>query len=482
MRLSLSRRAACRLMAAASSSAAWANQAAYEPNWQSLSRHAVPEWFHDAKLGIFVHWGLYSVPAWAPLATEAMKDAAAKGDYGRLAPTEWMKANPYAEWYLNTLLIEGSPTAIHHRQTYGSRFSYLDFIPEFNRAIRKWNPASMADAFLQAGARYVVLTTKHHDGFTLWPSRVVNPYRRPHQRAAARDLVGELSSAVRKHGLQMGLYYSGGLDWSFGGSPIVSILDLRRTNPETAEYAAYADAHWRELLSRYQPSILWNDITYPKLGQTARILAEAYNQDPDIVVNDRFAAPHSDYLTPEYRQFHDVQAKKWEICRGMGGSFGFNTLDTEQSMLSGREIIHLLVDVVSKNGNLLLNVGPKADGSIPESQQQRLQVLGRWLRQNGGAIYGTRPWKTAQATAGDVPVRFTAKRGVLNAILLKRPPSGEIVIPGVVPETGSTIRLLGVPTALPWTRSEAGARVTLPAELPGEHAWTLQIAPAGGEG
>ncbi|MBI3469839.1 MAG: alpha-L-fucosidase [Candidatus Solibacter usitatus] len=166
----------------------------YEPTWESLRHHKVPEWFEDAKLGIFIHWGLYSVPAWAT----------PSGELGKVAPDQWFKNNPYAEWYLNTLKIPDSPTRKHHTATYGESFQYLDFVPIFNREIQKWNPDAWAKLFQEASARYVVLTTKHHDGFTLWPSQVRNPHRRPDQQHASRDLVGELTKAVRAQNLKMG--------------------------------------------------------------------------------------------------------------------------------------------------------------------------------------------------------------------------------------------------------------------------------------
>ena len=176
---------------------------AYEPTLESLRTHAVPGWYDDAKLGIFVHWGLYSVPGWAPVA----------GEYGELIAKEgwasWFAKNPYAEWYLNSIRIEGSPSHRHHVQTYGEGFSYDDFVPLFNEAIGAWNPGDWAELFRQAGAGYVVLTTKHHDGFLLWPSRTPNPVKEGY--AASRDLVGELAEAVRARGMRMGLYYSGAL-------------------------------------------------------------------------------------------------------------------------------------------------------------------------------------------------------------------------------------------------------------------------------
>ena len=234
----------------------------YDPDWTSLKRHPVPKWFEDAKLGIFVHWGLYSVPAWAV----TRKGPRQQRDWSQLLadPKRWFRENPYAEWYLNTMRIKDSPTWKHHVETYGENYDYLDFIPIFNREAQKWNPDEWAELFKEVGARYVVFTSKHSDGFTLWPSGAHNPHRGTDQQGAQRDIVGYLTKAVRAQGLKMGLYYCGGLDWSFVETPIQVLPDLYGTVPQSDEYTRYADTQWGELIDRYQPSVLWNDISYPK--------------------------------------------------------------------------------------------------------------------------------------------------------------------------------------------------------------------------
>ncbi|MXX67163.1 MAG: alpha-L-fucosidase, partial [Chloroflexi bacterium] len=249
----------------------------FEPNWESIRMHRVPDWYHDAKLGIFVHWGLFSVPAWATPV----------GEFGTVDWDRWFANNPYSEWYLNTLRIEGSPTFEHHRATFGDGFDYMDFAEEFNARTRRWDPLAMAKLFKSSGAGYVVLTSKHHDGFTLWPSRVENPHLPPDRRCSERDLVGELTDAVRGLGLRMGLYYSGGLDWSFNPTPIKSQELVGATINHTPEFAAYADAHWRELRERYDPIILWNDIGYPEQADLAAIVADFSYDHPDGLINAR---------------------------------------------------------------------------------------------------------------------------------------------------------------------------------------------------
>lgn len=437
------------------------------PTMESVKEHEVPEWFHDAKFGIFIHWGLYSVPAWAP----------PTGELGKVDWNTWFTNNPYAEWYLNTMKIEGSPTWKHHRETYGADFDYYDFIPIFNREIQKFKPDEWAKLFKDVGAQYVVLTTKHHDGFTLWPSWVPNP-NLANRDKVSRDLVGDLTQSVRDQGLKMGLYYSGGLDWSFYKTPIIYAGTHRITAPKSVGYAAYADAHWRELIDRYQPSVLWNDITYPEKGNVVGIFADYYNRVPDGIINNRWGIEFNDFITPEYAQMEEITEKKWESCRGIGYSFGYNQVEDDSHMLSVEELVHFLVDVVSKNGNVLLNIGPKPDGTIPAGQVERLQGLGEWLDTNGQAIYGTRPWIQAdgQTTNGD-DVRYTRKGDVIYAIVMADSPSGDVTLQSLYPEPGSTIKLLGNNGNVQWQQAGKDVTITMPAGFSAKHAFTFKITP-----
>src|SRR5438477_7561448 len=374
--------------------------AKYEPTIESLDQHPLPQWYDDAQLGIFIHWGLYSVPGWAPLQHP-------EHDF---SSQDYILNNPYAEWYLNVLRIDGSPTQKYHAEHYGKDFDYYNFAPIFDKEIQKWNPDTWAKVVRQAGAKYVVLTTKHHDGFTLWPSATKNPALPMDRQHASRDLVGELTAAVNQQGLRMGLYYSGGYDWTFVPGPIRVAADYDKVKPQSEAYGKYADAQVRELIERYKPALLWNDIDYLKSGHALEIMAEYYNAIPDGVIDNRFGVPHSDFGTPEYEKVDQINPKKWEECRGLGRSFGYNRAEGEAETISSGELIHLLVDIVSKNGNLLLDVGPEADGTIPAVQMERLQALGNWMRVNGQAIYETHPWKRAEgASVQGIPVRFTQK-------------------------------------------------------------------------
>jgi alpha-L-fucosidase len=303
---------------AVTSAVATANaQQRFEPTLESLARHEVPGWYHDAKLGIFVHWGLYSVPAWAtPI-----------GKPGDVDWPTWFKNNAYAEWYSHTLRIPGSPTRHHHDRTYGRGFGYYDFARDFDRESARWNPDVTARLIRRSGAKYVVLTAKHSDGYLLWPSATPSPHLPTGGQMAARDLVGDMAAAVRKEGLRFGVYYSGGIDWSFkpvlwdGPAP-------GRSSPGDGSggraVRAYARGHLRELITRYRPSIIWNDIGFPKGRETLQIIADYYNATPDGVIDDRWSVDIGDFTTPEYQQYDTITTRKWESTRGLGYSFGYN--------------------------------------------------------------------------------------------------------------------------------------------------------------
>src|SRR3546814_746491 len=304
---------------------------------EDLQARAVPQWYDDAKLGIFVHWTAAAVPAYAPITDSPFDLAAGGGGW-----EEAMRCSPYTEWYQNSISIEGSPAAQHHAEVHGNR-PYDDFVAQFLSAHAGWQPEPWADLFAQAGARYVVLVTKHHDGVLLWPSDTPNPHKE--RWASERDLVGDLAGAVRERGMRFGTYYSGGLDWTFGGLPMTDFSAMFAAIPQTPEYLAYADTHWRELIARYQPDLLWNDIGYPAAADLDGLFAEYYAAVPEGVVNNRFdwiaqtaGAKHCDFVTPEYSTKGDPN-RKWESTRGIGTSFGFNREESEDTYLAPDEKI-----------------------------------------------------------------------------------------------------------------------------------------------
>ncbi len=447
-----------------------------------MPERALPSWFDDAKFGIFVHWTPASVPAYAPVGPDPFTAAAQHGWEHALAHM------PYVEWYQNSLGIEGSPVQRHHREHYGDR-PYDDFIPQFVAAHEGWSPSAWADLFAAAGARYVVLVTKHHDGFLLWPSEIATG--RTGWRDS-RDLVGETASAVRERGLRFGVYYSGGLDWTFGGLPIANFASMLTAIPQSDDYVKYVDGHWRELIARYEPSVLWNDIGSPAGLDLDALFTHFYDRVPDGVVNNRFDVlgvaagnVHADFVTPEYTLAEDARGPKWEATRGLGTSFGYNREETEDDYESARALVHLLVEAVARGGNLLLNVGPTADGTIPWAQATRLLAVGWWLQRNGEALYGTRAGDEPARTNRDgVEIRYTRRGEDCFAIVLDPPASSRVHVPMVRPPHDAKVLLLGSEDTTPWTpvgvagvAGDDGIVVELPIPPSDTPAIALRISP-----
>lgn len=363
--------------------------------WEQL-RRPTPDWFRKAKLGFFIHWGAYSVPAWAePI-----------GELGTIPRKTWYRHNPYAEWYFNTIRIAGSPAQMHHQTVYGG-CDYDDFLDQWNTDTFDAN--AVVKQLVDAGGSYLVLTTKHHDGICLWDAPETRG-RNTVQRGPHRDLVGEYAQACRAHGMRFGAYYSGGLDWyvrptapieDHGGRDI----ELR---PLDQEYARYAAEHIRDLIARYSPDILWNDINWPDAGKNfldygiGTVFEEYYRFQPDGLVNDRWEVPHADYVTSEYqaRTNHESSAT-WENCRGVGLSFGYNAAEGPEHAKSGPELAKHLVDTVTRGGRLLLGVGPQADGSLPQWQANIVSDLGEWMRCAGTTLAGTEPTGATNELSAD---------------------------------------------------------------------------------
>jgi alpha-L-fucosidase len=343
----------------------------------ALNQREPPAWFDEAKFGIFIHWGPYAVPAFAP--TEGTVNDALVNHFD-----DWALHIPYAEWYWNALQYPESATYSYHVTTYGSGYSYDNFGRTFREETETWDPDAWADLFAAAGAKYVVLVTKHHDGFLMWPSAHTNPNKGDWY--SERDIVGELAAAVRGHGMRFGVYYSAGLDWAWNPRSARNIVEVGAATPLDDAYQDYVEAHYRELIERYEPSVLWNDIGYPfneGLWELQRDYVEAV---PEGVVNDRFAVigplakglqtpfirdfshlllkflieltgdlsvlqdtppPHYDFRTLEYQSMEAILEEKSEVTRGMGIGFGYNQFEPESAFMSGEELIHSFVDIVS---------------------------------------------------------------------------------------------------------------------------------------
>jgi alpha-L-fucosidase len=333
-------------------------------SWDELRARPYPAWFRDAKLGIFIHWGVYSVPA-----------------YGA--------SESYGEWFLRGLQVGDTVRTAFLQRHYGEDFSYYDFAPLFRAEL--FDPVEWADLFVRAGAKYVVLVSKHHDGYALWPSEYA-PGWNSVAVGPKRDIVGELTAAVRSAGLEMGLYYSLA-EWTH------PLHRWYTDPPETIR--PYVEQHmipqFRELVSAYRPTVLFADgewLNTAEQWHARELIAWYYHTvGADAVVNDRWGAGSDiGFLTPEYSAGLEVTDRPWAEVRGLGRSFALNRNEKLEAYMTPQALVHYFAGAVAAGGGMILNVGPAADGQIPLLQQERLVQLGSWLATNGEAIYGSRPW------------------------------------------------------------------------------------------
>jgi alpha-L-fucosidase len=468
----------------------------YEAKWESLDKRPMPAWFQDAKFGIFIHWGLYAVPSYAAAGVP--------------------KEQQYAEWYWNSVesgkklapTAPGSAAWRFHQRVYGPDFDYARFAPMFRAEL--FEPDQWADTFQKSGAKYVVLTSKHHEGFTLWPSAAADrAWGRPWNSVTAgpkRDLLGDLSEAVRRKGVRMGIYYSL-YEWY---NPLW-LADKERYAVE------HMHPQFKDVVSRYKPSIIFSDgewdLTSDK-WRSEELLAWLYNESPvkdEVVINDRWGKDsrhkHGGYWTTEYTAGMSDAKHAWEENRGMGYSYGYNRVERVEHYRSGREMVLMLADIVSRGGNLLLDIGPTADGRIPVIMEERLLQIGAWLKVNGEAIYGTRQWTgTRQWSAGELPkveydkefmtpydvsklaeapaggkaaidAFFTKKDNAVYAIL-PRWPGKRFTVKGFDAKRVKSVALLGGAEGLKFGAAAGGVAVALPempAALMGQPAWVLKI-------
>ena len=459
----------------------------FKPSWDSLVNYQVPEWYIDGKFGIFIHWGLYAVPA-----------------FGN-------------EWYPRNMYLQDAKEFEHHVKTYGpqSQFGYKDFIPLFKA--ENYDPDHWAELFRSAGARFVVPVAEHHDGFAMydtalsaWNAAKMGP---------KRDLIGELAEAVRKQWMVFGLSSHRAEHWWFmdGGMKFDSdVQDAahaglygpaqpRDTQPNE-EFLDDWLARTCELVDKYQPQLVWFDwwIEQPTFAPyLKKFAAYYYNRAAEwergVAINYKNESFYREAAVYDIErgQLTDINPHFWQTDTAIArNSWGFVQ---EQSYKSAGSIVGDLVDIVSKNGALLLNIGPKADGTIPEPEEEVLLEIGRWLSVNGEAIYDTRPWKvygegptqvgkgsftdTRREAFTSQDIRFTTKGDALYATLLAWPENGEVTIQSL----GSNLRLfaadiasvelLGAKDPLKWSRTVRGLKVKLPTGKPCNHAYALKITP-----
>lgn len=480
----------------------------FKEDWESLKAYECPEWFKDAKLGIFIHWGPYSVPAyrseWYPRLMYMDKkvwspDGVPWGEDAKLA------TEPVNHVYL------------HHVKNWGplDKFGYKDFIPLFTAD--KFDPAEWMGLFQEAGARYVVPVAEHHDSFamynskhTKWNSVGMGPQR---------DVLGELFEEGKERGLKMGAsshlaflwsYYNKEEGWD-SANPEYRDLYGWNADPKAPVDDEFLDLWWRrtsDIVDSYHPDILWFDFYWDReefRPLHKKLAAHYYNmgidQGKQVCLQSKNFNNFESF--PEGTHTYDVERGKlagigervWQTDTSIGVSSWCYSSNWECKPVA--TIINDLIDVVSKNGCLLLNVGPKADGSIPEDQKAVLLELGQWMKVNGEAIYDTRPWKvfgegptevqTGHHSEGrnedftSADFRFTQKEGRLFAIVLDWPVSGEVTIESLA--VGSelregackSVRMLGVDGDLPFTENEKGLSVQVGTERVGDYAFCLEI-------
>ena len=469
----------------------------FEPSWESLRGYRIPAWYQDGKFGIFIHWGVYAVPAFD------------------------------TEWYPRNMYRQDERAFAHHVATYGpqTEFGYKDFIPHFKA--EHFDPHAWAALFAEAGARFVVPVAEHHDGFAMYDSALSRWTAA--KMGPQRDVIGELAAAVRARGLVFGVSSHRAEHWWFmnGGRTFPSDvqdptyadfygpavlhddgqddLALDNTPNPDPEYLEDWLARTCELVDRYQPQLVWFDWW---IGHAAfepylqRFAAYYYNRGLEwgkgVAINYKYEAfpEGAAVLDIERGQLNGIRSQLWQNDTSVSKNSWSYVQDQEYK--TAESLVHDLIDVVSKNGALLLNIGPRADGSIPEPEQEILRAIGRWLGVNGEAIYGAQPWRSFGEGPTEVPegaftdtqraaftaqdFRFTQKDNAVYAICLAWPQQEVLVralAEGQEPATIEAVELLGHPGVLPWRRDAEGLHVRLPEQKPCDYAFVLKISSEG---
>ncbi len=466
----------------------------FEDTWESLAAYQPPRWFCEAKFGIFIHWGVYSVPA-----------------FGN-------------EWYARNMYQQGRPEYEHHRATYGPQdeFGYKDFIKDFTA--EAYDPAFWAQLFREAGAQFVVPVAEHHDGFAMYDSD--RSRWKATEMGPKRDVIGDLAEAARHQSLVFGASTHRAEHWWFmnGGTHFPSDV----LEPETADFYGPAQSEamqpndqylidWFlrtiEIIDKYGPQVLWFDwwIEQPAFEPWLRKIAayyynRAHASSRGVVIQYKYEAfrPGTAIFDIERGALDGIHPRVWQNDTSVSRN-SWSYIEGHDYK-NAAEIICELVDVVSKNGVLLLNIGPKPDGTIPEPEQELLRAVGRWLGVHGQAIYGTRPWKiaaegpseqrsgyftdSASTSYTSQDIRFTYRDGVegefIYATALAWPSDGELLVTSLGRQAGlgieqiGGVEVLGHPGEVTWSLETAGLSVQLPSEPPSEFGVTVRIhvAPA----
>eukprot|EP01133_Synstelium_polycarpum_P005915 gene5915-6846_t len=436
--------------------------AQYQPNWDSINSRPLPSWYDEAKFGIFITWGVYSVPAYATTDVVA------------------------AEWYWEYLSEEVDGFVQYHERTYGQNFTYQEFGPMFKNEL--FNPDDWAQIIAGSGAKYVVMTTKHHDGYTLFPSPQSWGWNSvdvgPH-----KDLVAAVSKSIKAAGLEMGLYMSL-FEWF---NPLYLADAASGTPPTTDIYVQdVLLPQLYQIVNDYEPSVVWADGNWDQPSEyfkSTEFLAWLYNNatvKDHVVVNDRWGSetPGVDggfFSGPDRYTPGHLLPHKWESCYTMGTSWGWNQDEPLESFQTTQQLLQYLVETVSCGGNLLLNVGPTSNGKIPLVFQQRLADIGEWMGVNGEAIYATHPWRAQNDTASeDVWYTTNTTTNAVYAISFTWPSDGtlNLVTPVVSHET--KVELLGYSEPLHFTATgSSGVNIKLPVltleEYPPQKLYTFKL-------
>lgn len=402
------------------------------------------QWWQDATFGMFIHWGLYAVPA---------------GEYNGKSGG--------AEWIMETHNI---PTAEYEK--YAAQFD-----PE------KFDAKKWVEIAKSAGAKYIVITSKHHDGFSLWDSKVTK-YDIMDATPFKRDILKELSDACKAAGIKFGLYHSI-MDWH---QPNANPKQKPEVAPDFNKYREeYLKPQLAELIKKYDPTILWFDgewIPEWTEEQGKDLYNYLRNLKPSLIINNRVGKGRSgmegmnkyehaagDFGTPEQEILKTNSQEYWESCMTINNNWGFAKYD--HNWKSAQTLIDNLVDVAAKDGNYLLNVGPTAEGEIPAPSVERLGEMGKWLAINKEAIYATNGLENYKQ--GD-NIRFTQSKDSKNTyVVFNKFDNNELVLTEVQPKDGSKVYMLGVNKPLEWTKSNGSVVVKLPTDLPCKYAWTLKI-------